>query len=258
MSLTQIGTAKSVTPRGKNKKNGPFFKDYQRLIKYKPFHCKFPGCDRRFKRLETLTFHQNVHGSKETNERRDELQQGIADKKQHAKVRPFEESVDIFSDAKYGRKSIVFTALKKGHFKTGSKHKKTGTTLLITACEWGQDEIVAQLLIRRADVNLCDNHMNSPLAKAVMYGHIKIVKMLLDAHADPNLQNDCGVTPAMRAAMYGHTEILKLLIDGAGALFRPRDLANRQCLDYAKLYKHEEALQYLKEVHKRPIEGKRL
>ena len=39
--------------------------------------------------------------------------------------------------------------------------------------------------------------------------------------------------------------------------YRSRDNANRQCLDYAKLCGHETTLKYMKEVHKRPIEGKK-
>jgi ankyrin repeat protein len=147
-------------------------------------------------------------------------------------------------------------ALKNGYYKTNVQHKKTGETPLIIASQWGEEAIVKLLLVRRCKVDLADKHGNTALAKAAMYNQLNICKRLLKAGADVDITNDMGVSAAHRAAMYGHTEILKLLIDEYHAKYRPRDKANRQCLDYVKLYKHAEALKYLENVHKRPIEGK--
>lgn len=246
--------------RGKNKgKLLPFHHNYNHIIKYKPFHCKVPGCTRRFKRAETLALHQDTHSNKRGWERRDEIQQGIADRSHTFDYEPHthNDGSDPFLDAKFGRKEIMLHALKNGYYKTNIQHEKTGETPLIIASQWGEDAIVKLLLIRRCKVDLPDNHGNTALAKAAMYNQLSICKLLLEAGADVNITNDMDVSAAHRAAMYGHTNVLKLLIDEYNALYRPRDRANRQCLDYVQLYGHEEATKYLKSVHKRPIEGKK-
>ena len=99
--------------RGKNRaKLLPYHHNYNRIIKYKPFHCKVPGCTRRFKRPETLALHQDTHNNKRGWERRDEIQQGIADRSHTFDYTPHthNDGSDPFLDAKYGRKgkSILF------------------------------------------------------------------------------------------------------------------------------------------------------
>ena len=249
-------------PRGKNRaKMLPFHHNYTHIIKYKPFHCKVPGCTRRFKRAETLALHQDTHNDKKGWERRDEIQQGITDRSHTfdyiQDAHRDGTNSDPFQDAKYGRKEIMLYSLKNGYYKTNVQHEKTGETPLIIAAQWGEDAIVDLLLVRRCKVDLADGHGNTALAKAAMYNQVRICQKLLEAGADVNRPNDMMVRPVHRAAMYGHTELLKMLIDKYNADYRSRDNANRQCLDYAKLYGHETTLKYMKEVHKRPIEGKK-
>ena len=158
---------KSPTPRAKNKKKDlPYHHDYLKQVKLKPFHCKFPGCTRRFKRYKTLALHQDTHGTGESDRHREEIEQGIADKEHVFDYAPStnKDGSDAFLDAKYGRKEIMLNALRKGYYKSGSKHKKTGETPLIVASQWGEIAIVELLLIRKANPNLVDGHGNTALA----------------------------------------------------------------------------------------------
>ena len=63
-SVTSVLPEKSPI-RGKNRsKLLPYHHNYNRIMKYKPFHCKAPVCTRRFKRAETLALHQDTHNNK--------------------------------------------------------------------------------------------------------------------------------------------------------------------------------------------------
>jgi ankyrin repeat protein len=67
------------------------------------------------------------------------------------------------------------------------------------------------------DVNGIDEHGNTPLIEAARLGHDDVVAALLIAKADVKTKNDEAKTALMLAAEGGHDEVVRLLTQaGAG------------------------------------------
>jgi len=62
------------------------------------------------------------------------------------------------------------------------------------------------------DINVQDQHLNTPLHRACVRGNSKIIEILLQNHANPNIKNVAGRTPLHYALEQSHTHILELLI----------------------------------------------
>lgn len=93
-------------------------------------------------------------------------------------------------------------------------------------------EAVQLLLNAGADVNICNNHDDTPLIIACRYGGSTIQKMLIAAGADVNYRDGNGVTPLMG--------ILRDFPDGLG-LFK--DFEHK---GFVSVLPKEQLLQYLK------------
>ena len=93
-------------------------------------------------------------------------------------------------------------------------------------------EAVQLLLNAGADVNICNNHDDTPLIIACRYGGSTIQKMLIAAGADVNYRDGNGVTPLMG--------ILRNFPDGLG-LFK--DFEHK---GFVSVLPKEQLLQYLK------------
>lgn len=93
-------------------------------------------------------------------------------------------------------------------------------------------EAIPLLLNAGADVNICNNHGDTPLIIACRYGGSTIQKMLIAAGADVNYRDGNGVTPLMG--------ILRNFPDGLG-LFK--DFEHK---GFVSVLPKEQLLQYLK------------
>ena len=93
-------------------------------------------------------------------------------------------------------------------------------------------EAIPLLLNAGADVNICNNHDDTPLIIACRYGGSTIQKMLIAAGADVNYRDGNGVTPLMG--------ILRNFPDGLG-LFK--DFEHK---GFVSVLPKEQLLQYLK------------
>ena len=72
------------------------------------------------------------------------------------------------------------------------------------------------LLDYGANVNVHDNHRNTPLHFAAFRGHLEVVRMLLELKANVDSLNDEGLTPLHQASKgwcSGGLEIVRLLLD---------------------------------------------
>lgn len=101
---------------------------------------------------------------------------------------------------------------------------------LMMAALKGQQDIVAKLMARDADVN---KPGWTPLHYAASGGHVEIMKKLLEAFAFIDAQSPNGTTPLMMAAMYGSSDAVKLLLD-EGADTAMKNQQGMTALDFAK------------------------
>ncbi len=89
------------------------------------------------------------------------------------------------------------------------------------ASQYGNHEIVEELLSQNADVDLQNNKGWSSLMSASKNGHEKVVNLLVGKDANINLQNDRGWTALMYASEEGHSKVAKQLMDhGANMNFQ--------------------------------------
>ena len=92
------------------------------------------------------------------------------------------------------------------------------TDALLRAARAGNADTVSSLLASpNVDVNGIDEHGNTPLIEAARFGHDDVVAALLIAKADVKTKNDESRTALMLAAEGGHDEVVRLLTQaGAG------------------------------------------
>ncbi|OGP52762.1 MAG: hypothetical protein A2Y65_03625 [Deltaproteobacteria bacterium RBG_13_52_11] len=84
---------------------------------------------------------------------------------------------------------------------------------LFSAVEKNDIQKVKELIAKGADVNVKEEHGNTPLIKAASRGYTEIAELLIAKGADVNAQNwSMGNTPLILAASWGHTGTTKLLI----------------------------------------------
>ncbi len=106
----------------------------------------------------------------------------------------------------------------------------------MTALHWAvfhqQENIVAQLLNRGANVDARTAYQITPLSLAAEVGTQKTVRLLLAADAEPNERRLGKETPLMLAARRGDPAIVKLLID-AGAEVEATEARGQTALMWA-------------------------
>lgn len=97
--------------------------------------------------------------------------------------------------------------------KPASKMKKPKTDFH-TAVATGNIEAVKQHIVAGTDINLKDAlGGSSPLITACLYEQQEIARLLLEAGANINFQNNDGSTPLHVAAFFCKPEIVKLLLE---------------------------------------------
>jgi ankyrin repeat protein len=92
-----------------------------------------------------------------------------------------------------------------------SKPVKTEDAGLIAAARTGHAGTVRDLLAAGANINVRDEHANTPLIEAARNGHDDVVRTLLAAGADAKLVNDDGKTALMLAQQGGHDDVVRAL-----------------------------------------------
>ena len=89
---------------------------------------------------------------------------------------------------------------------------KNGSTLLLWACEIGQNEAAKILLEGRAVVNYSNG--SSPLQQAAQSGYLDFCRLLLSHGADPDCKNVKGDTVLLWASQLGHTDLVDVFLEG--------------------------------------------
>jgi hypothetical protein len=73
-------------------------------------------------------------------------------------------------------------------------------TALHFAAYYGQEEVVAELIKRGAEVNAQNRNGNTPLHDAITSGNPALIKLLLKSGADASVRNSAGKDPLQQAA----------------------------------------------------------
>lgn len=107
-----------------------------------------------------------------------------------------------------------------------------GRTVLLTAIEFGKEDIAEYLLELGADYKAADEYGTSALFKAANMRFEKCVEMLIGLGADVNKVNSGGYTPLHFAVSGGNEEIIKMLLDN-GALMNIVNEEGMTALDKA-------------------------
>ena len=125
---------------------------------------------------------------------------------------------------------------------------------LMMAALRGQQDLVAKLIARDADVN---KPGWAPLHYAATNGHVAVIKQLLDNYAFIDAQSPNGTTPLMMAAMYGSTAAVQLLLD-EGADTQMKNEQGLTAIDFAQRANRPDAVRLLSTAvrAKRPSDGK--
>jgi ankyrin repeat protein len=105
-------------------------------------------------------------------------------------------------------------------------------------------EIVQLLLAAKANPNVLNRQLNTPLHNAALAGALDTVKALLQAGANLGLVDNVGETALHRAATGGHVEVMKLLLS-AGMDPNCRDRQGQTALHQAAERGQVEAVKLL-------------
>jgi hypothetical protein len=87
-----------------------------------------------------------------------------------------------------------------------------GTTATLIAAANGQKEVLTVLFRRNPNINIADQHGDTPLMAAVRFGSLPIVQALLAKGADTNARDKDGRTAVWWAARTDRTDILDALV----------------------------------------------
>ena len=92
----------------------------------------------------------------------------------------------------------------------------SGNTMLHTAAELGHDEIMMLLIERTgAKPDMVNNTLATPLHMACRADKPSVVKFLIGQGIDVNIQDEHGQTPFLICVIHSHIEIVKMLIEAS-------------------------------------------
>jgi ankyrin repeat protein len=79
------------------------------------------------------------------------------------------------------------------------------------AAQWGDCDAIESLFLVGADIEIKDEYGLTPLHRAAAQGHLESIKTLIRLGADPTIL-DCDRTTALEwARMYKHTDVIEYL-----------------------------------------------
>lgn len=126
-----------------------------------------------------------------------------------------------------------------------------GGTVLMSYVAREREDVVHNLIARKADVNLQDAEGDTALHLAAQRGNLMILNSLLAHGGNPNAKNKLGGTPLMWTAVYGHEEGARLLVQ-KGADPRMKDDDGMTAAAWAAKNKRDEVAQLLLDAEKKP------
>ena len=110
---------------------------------------------------------------------------------QYTCVAAIDDVLLLLRAAASGSKSQVREQLDKG-VNANVRSPSDGSTALLVAAAGGHLSVCRMLLLqRKADINACNNHNQSPLHAAAIAGHSAVCKLLIDNHADVSIASVC-------------------------------------------------------------------
>jgi len=137
----------------------------------------------------------------------------------------------LMNAADFGQVEVVRDLIEKGA--NVNWKKQAGETALMKAAHGGHADVVRILIEKGADVNADDMSGETALLAAALYGHTDVVRMLIEKGADVNAKDNTGGTALMRACgEHPHPDIVRMLIE-KGANVNVKDSGGRTALDQA-------------------------
>ena len=118
--------------------------------------------------------------------------------------------MDIWTACRKGNLERVRQLIQEGQ--DVNRDDSVGSTPLIWAAAYGQDQVVQELIRAGADVNGKDKNKHTALHRASWSGHSSVIKTLAEAGANLNVQDEWGMTPLMWAAYWGYANVVVELI----------------------------------------------
>lgn len=106
-----------------------------------------------------------------------------------------------------------------------SRHERTKRTALAVACHCGNDDVVAILLSRGANLREKDALGMTPIHLAATRGHYRVIDCLLKEDVEVDALGPDGKTPLRLATENGHIEVASLLLNHR-AKVNSRDVSN--------------------------------
>jgi len=116
---------------------------------------------------------------------------------------------------------------------------------LQAAAGQGHDEIVEELLVHGADIEIEDDHKRRPLHSAADEGNYIVVKHLIDRSCLPDPPEENGRRPLHLAARAGKLETVKLLLGNGNVESNAPDSLKRTPLSYACENQQEDVVEAL-------------
>lgn len=128
------------------------------------------------------------------------------------------------------------------HIQAGSdleeKEPTGGSTPLIVASVFGNDQIVEALIKGGADLNAQNNEQSTALLTAAFFAHPKVVQMLIDAGADQTITDKNGTTAAALASTEWSPELegVYQLVFGVLQMELDLDRIKKDRVEVAKIF----------------------
>lgn len=104
-------------------------------------------------------------------------------------------------------------AMLKAGAPVNAVNRSTGDTALIAASRVGSEFMCRKLLQFQANVNLANQHRQTPILLAAQGGHDKVVRQLLVAGSDTTFQDLMGYNALMHGAVGGNALVVTTMLD---------------------------------------------
>lgn len=142
------------------------------------------------------------------------------------------ETTEFFNQVREGNLTAI-EALLKEHPQLLTSRDQRGSTPLILAGYYNQQEVVRYLLDKGVAVDEKDSAGNTALMGACFKGYSEVAEILIDAGANLDERNGMGGTCLIFAITFKRETIARLLLE-RGADANMRDPEGKTALDHAR------------------------